>query len=192
MKPPRHHRGVDPGLVGPRAYSHPAVRAWWDWLASGFKPSNPVALVIPCSNVKPYTRSPTSRKVRGLLRRMGLWNDDRDSPGCLDWLYFSDLLGLVPYEKAEEYPACCYELPPTEALRVDGVESLLARPVCSVIARYRLIILFLPKLHLSLWERITHHCEGGLPAVVRVPYTVFKLDGLREAVSRACSQASPG
>ena len=42
---PRHYEGVDPDLVGERAFSHPRVREWWSWLLEGYTPRASVALV---------------------------------------------------------------------------------------------------------------------------------------------------
>ena len=51
-----------------------------------------------------------SRHIVGFLKKCGLWNMEADRPQGIVWLYFSDLLVLVPYERQEEYPACCYNL----------------------------------------------------------------------------------
>jgi len=180
---PRHHEGLDPGLVGPKAFEHPAVKEWWSWLLEEYEPRHSIALITPCSNVKPYTRSPTSRKVRGLLRRLGLWADA--APSGIEWYYFSDLLVLVPYEEAEEYPACCYEVPPSIVLSntelKEKVTSLLAATMTRLSKWVRDAIVFLPRRHLALWNEARAKA-GKWPRELRVKYTLFSFSGLEAAI----------
>ena len=157
---------VDPGLVGPRAFGHPAVRSWHRWVRGVLAPRAPVVLVTPCSNRKPYPLSPQSAKIRGVLRRLGLW--DPGGPGLygaprgVEWLYLSDLLALVPYDRAHEYPACCYELPPS-MLDEDGlnqvalaVRGFLERNT----GRIHRIILYLPRSYHKIIRRATQGLRG--------------------------------
>ncbi|WP_231656718.1 DUF5591 domain-containing protein [Pyrodictium delaneyi] len=183
---PRHYNGVDPDLVGEKAFNHPSVRGWWSWLKERYQPENNIALITPCSSVKPYTRSPTSRKIRGLLRRLGLWDTIADKPRGIEWLYFSDLLILVPYERAEEYPACCYEVPPdivlenTELSRV--VTTLLAESMEALLGRgVNQVIVFLPRKHLRLWEEARSKAAKW-PREHRVTYTLFSTKSLGDAI----------
>jgi predicted RNA-binding protein len=131
----RHYQGLDPGLVGEKAFEHPAVAEYWRWLTEEYTPPSSTALVTPCSNVKPYTRSPASRKTRGLLRRLGLWDEEAGKPAGIEWLYFSDLLLLVPYSKAEDYPACCYEVPPDVVLASRELSSLVVEKLANAVER---------------------------------------------------------
>jgi len=176
---------IDPMLTGTKAFKHPAVNRYWRWLLEEYRPRYSVALVTPCSRVKPYTKSPTSRKIRGLLRRLGLWNVG--SPRGIVWLYFSDLLILVPYEKAEEYPACCYDVPPsmvlTNGLLRTRVVKLLAEAVSRLVWRgLAELIVFLPKAHKRLWDEAKRYA-GMWPGEVVVRYTIFSLDGLRRILA---------
>ncbi|WP_167827774.1 hypothetical protein [Pyrolobus fumarii] len=183
--PARHVSGVDPGLVGVRALDHPSVRAWHRWLLEVYEPRFRVALVTPCSNVKPYPLSPTSRKVAGLLRRLGLWNGF--APQGVEWLYLSDLLVFVPYWRAWDYPACCYELHPEEVLgdrrAFERVVGLLAAVVEVLVGRgLERVVLFLPRRHLRIWEE-ARSLASVWPLEVRVGYTLFSLRPLGEALS---------
>ncbi len=182
---PRHHSGLDPELVGKKAFSHPAVNEWWSWLLSKHTPRARVALVTPCSNVKPYTRSPTSRKTRGVLRRLGLWRDN--APHGIEWYYFSDLLVLVPYDRAEEYPACCYEVPPDTVLSNpdlrEKVTTLLSTAMMRLARWVSDVVVFLPRRHLSLWEEARSRAVGNKwPRELRVKYTLFSFIGLEAAI----------
>ncbi|BES81974.1 DUF5591 domain-containing protein [Pyrodictium abyssi] len=184
---PRHYEGVDPALVGEKAFEHPAVKKWWQWLREDYEPTASTALITPCSSVKPYTKSPTSRKIRGLLRRLGLWSSDGDRPAGIEWLYFSDLLILVPYERAEEYPACCYEVPPDIVLgnsRLEGlVAGLLAEAMEAIVRRGVVdVVVFLPRKHLSLWETARRRTSVW-PREHRVTYTLFSTRSLGETIA---------
>jgi len=184
---PRHYEGVDPALVGERAFEHPAVKKWWQWLREDYEPAASTALITPCSSVKPYTKSPTSRKIRGLLRRLGLWSSDGDRPAGIEWLYFSDLLILVPYERVEEYPACCYEVPPDIVLgnsRLEGlVAGLLAEAMEAIVRRGVVdVVVFLPRKHLSLWEKARQRASVW-PREHRVTYTLFSTKRLGETIA---------
>jgi hypothetical protein len=182
---PRHHSGIDPGLVGEKAFKHPAVTKWWGWLLSEYEPPYSVALITPCSNVKPYTKSPTSRKIRGLLRRLDLWDSENNRPRGIVWLYFSDLLIFVPYERAEEYPACCYEVPPQLVLANPGlvelVTSKLSEAVKHLADYLEQFVVFLPRRHLALWEAAKKK-SAKWPAELRVKYTLFSTSGVEAAL----------
>ena len=185
---PRHYRGLDPGLVGEAAFNHHAVAEWWRWLREDYTPTSSVALITPCSNVKPYTRSPTTRKIRGLLRRLGLWDAERDKPRGLEWLYFSDLLILVPYERAEEYPACCYDVPPDLVLADKGLAEKVATLLAGVMEELagrglERLVVYLPRKHLKLWDAARERASRW-PGEERVKYSLFSTKPLGEAVSR--------
>lgn len=115
-----------------------------------------------------------------MLRRLGLW--DAGGPRDIVWLYFSDLLILVPYEKAEEYPACCYDVPPsmvlTNGLLRTKVVKLLAEVVSRLVWRgLAKLIVFLPKAHKRLWDEAKRYADMW-PEEIVVRYTIFSLDGL--------------
>ena len=180
--PARHTVGLDPGLAGVWAFEHPSVKAWWRWLLEEYKPEGSVALVTPCSSVKPYTRSPTSRKIRGLLRRLGLWDPGADGPAGIEWLYLSDLLLLVPYERAEEYPACCYEVHPDTVLENPVLLSRVAGLLATAMERLvdmglEKAILFLPRKHFRLWSE-ARKLAAKWPRETLVKYTIFGLGEL--------------
>ncbi len=190
--PAKHYLGLDPGLVGIQAFEHPAVHEWWRWLTTSYKPGYETVLVTPCSSVKPYTRSPTSRKIRGMLRRLGLWDPEADRPWGLDWLYLSDLLLLVPYERAEDYPACCYEVPPDLVL-ANGLLPLVAGKLaeaveCLVARGVKRVVVFLPRKHLAIWEQAKRLAERW-PEEHQVKFSLFSLKGLEDTLTRLVGQA---
>ena len=185
---PRHNKGLDPGLAGLKAFHHPSVGEWWRWLRSEYAPRYPAALITPCSSVKPYTQSPMSRKIRGLLRRLGLWDPQNDRPIRLEWLYFSDLLILVPYERAEDYPACCYELPPDAVLESSDAYEKVAGELAgtmTLLAEKGLehLVVYLPRKHMRLWARAREKAHAW-PRETIVKYSIFSTKPLEETLAR--------
>ncbi len=172
---------IAPGLRGLEALDHPIVKYWHTWILRDYTPRHSIVLLTPCSNVKPYPRSPQSSKIRGVLRRLGLW--DPAGPGCggaprgLEWLYLSDLLMLVPYQAAHLYPACCYELSPREVLEDptvrERVTGLLAGALDALAGKgVRLIVAQLPRDHRLLLEEALGKASRP-PRVEWVPYSLF-------------------
>lgn len=185
---------LDPDLTGPQAFDHPAVREWWRWLLEDYKPPYSVALVTPCSNVKPYNRSPQSRKIRGLLRRMRLWDSKTERPRGLAWLYFSDLLLLVPYERAGEYPACCYDLPPDLIEKDTRLQERLVQGLAQAIQKLvdrglSQAVLFLPQRYLTIWRRASVLADRWLLERI-AKYSLFGIGEL-EAVLRSLFNFTP-
>ena len=185
---------VDPGLRGVGAFDHPAVREWHGWLLDGWMPRENVAILTPCSNVKPYPRSPMSGKVRGVLRRLGLWDTEGPglygSPRGVEWYYVSDLLVLVPYERAHEYPACCYELRPEEVLaskpHLDRLVGLLSRVLGKLAGDGRRVLAYLPSKHRRIVEM------AGADGLEWVRYDLFYGQRyLEEALRRVLGSRAP-
>ena len=171
-------------LRGWRAFSHPAVKRYWSWLLGSYMPRARVALVTPCSRVKPYTRSPASRKMRAVLRRLGVWSDG--GPEGVEWLYFSDLLILVPYRRAEDYPACCYDVPPEEVLPNTRLRGLVVTLLAEALRRLRRlgvtdVVVFLPRRHLRLWSE-AYEVADEKPRQHMVGYTIYSFRGVEEAL----------
>jgi len=193
---PDPSRGPDPGLTGPAAWGHPAAAGWRRWTASSWEPRGCLVLITPCSNVKPYPRSPQSAKIRGALRRLGLWDPRgpgyRGAPLGVDWVYLSDLLGLVPYEAAHRYPACCYEYPPS--LLTPRQEGELAEALAGALSRAArrgaVLVAYLPRRHASILRAALHAASPG-PRVEWVPYHLFRGHrALERALARLAEEAS--
>ncbi len=167
---------IDPALAGLKALSHPAVKSWQKWILEEYNPGEDIILLTPCSNRKPYPKSPQSAKIRGVLRRLGLWDSNgpgyKGAPRLIEWMYLSDLLLLVPYEKATEYPACCYDLPPDAVLAREGYRGKITRLLGKALDRLRgrRIVAYLPSKHKRL---LVEAVNGGGLDVVWVNYDLF-------------------
>ena len=186
--PPRPRAGLDPGLVGLRAFRHPAVQNYWEWLLRLYTPRSSIVLVTPCSNVKPYPYSPASGKVRGVLRRLGLWDGPvrgvEGRPRGIEWLYFSDLLVFVPYEKSFEYPACCYEVPPELVLEnglAGKVAGMAAKVLEKMADRVEVVVAWLPEKHRRLLGKALDAAKRK-PRTVYAKYSLFTANPLEEVL----------
>ena len=152
---------IDPSLKDINAWNHPASLAWRKWISDMLIIEHPLVLLTPCSNNKPYPKSPMSRKIRGVLKRLNLWNPSGNglagSPYNLAWLYVSDLLGLVPYERSHEYPACCYEFPPSilskNNVLLEEIRNIL-QGFFSRNKKIEIVISFLPRLYRYIVEPV--------------------------------------
>jgi len=166
-------------ISGAGAFNHPAVRDWHRWLKEEWGPAPVPALVTPCSATKPYPKSPTSRKIRGVLRRLGLWDEGGaglyGAPRGVEWAYLSDLLGLVPYARAHVYPACCYDVPPDLVIGNERLKSHLLsvlRPALQrLVATAPVTIVYLPRKHLGLFEEAIAGADGNL---VYIKFDIFR------------------
>jgi predicted RNA-binding protein len=184
-------RGIDPALRGEAAWSHPAAVEWRRWVSLAWRPRGGLVLLTPCSNVKPYPRSPQSGKVRGVLRRLGLWDPGgpgyKGAPTGLDWVYLSDLLGLVPYERAHEYPPCCYEYPPSllhsSPARLLELASTLAPALERAAGGGAVVVAYLPRGHRRLLEEALSRARMA-PRVEWVAYSLFRGHRLLEEALR--------
>ncbi len=181
-------------LRGREAFSHPAVRRYWSWLLGAYRPAAATALITPCSRVKPYTRSPASRKMRALLARLGAWGDG--GPVGVEWLYFSDLLLLVPYRMAEEYPACCYDVPPELVARSPRLRSTVVTLLAEALRRLRRMgvrdmVVFLPKKHLEMWME-AYSLADEKPSQRLVGYTIYSFRGVAEALTPLIGEGRRG
>ncbi len=188
--PTRFYSDLDPELVGLKAFNHPVVKEHWAMLVKEYEPRERVVIVTPCSNVKPYPRSPASGKVRGVLRRLGLWSGGKKGvlgePSGVEWLYFSDLLVFVPYSKAWEYPACCYEVPPSLVVGNEygeRIASIAAKVLSKIARRNTPVIAWLPRTHRKIFSKAVEAAEPR-PRVVYAKYSLFSARELEEALKR--------
>ncbi len=167
---------IDPQLRGVKAFNHPSVQEWHEWIIEEYSPNHEIILITPCSNRKPYPKSPQSSKIRGILRRHGLWDPEgrgyKGSPKGIEWIYLSDLLLLVPYDKATEYPACCYDLPPDQILREPQLLNMITRKLSWALAKLRnkTIITYLPVKHQKI---IKTAINGKIKNIIQVKYHLF-------------------
>ncbi|MEB3779734.1 MAG: DUF5591 domain-containing protein [Desulfurococcales archaeon] len=171
---------IYPDLSGFNAWKHKDVVAWRSWVSNEYLLESDILLLTPCSNVKPYPKSPTSRKIRGVLRRLGYWDDEGNglfgAPIGVEWSYLSDLLVLVPYIRAHEYPACCYEYAPQI---IGGEKDTVIEEIRETLLMFfkrnyklRIIILYLPRFYNILLEPVLNNILDSTK-IFKVKYHIF-------------------
>ena len=147
---------LDPALKGHGAIAHPAVIDWHYWVLEKYSPSEKIILITPCGKIKPYPKNPQSARLRKVLKRLGLWNyrgtGYMGSPKGIEWIYLSDLLLIVPYERAMEYPACCYELSPEELMINESLHAKIINLLSKAFRKLRehILVAYLPSKHRHL------------------------------------------
>lgn len=163
----------NPLLSGEIAYVNGLVEAYWDEMRFRWRPRNEYLLLTPCSNVKPYPASPSNTKIRMMLKRLGLWH--HDIPAGIDWVFISDLLGPVPYERTWIEPACCYDVPPQILERNPGFAKKIRDVVRTWWIRvkeyYRIVYLYLPKKYMEHVAFILDSNDN--PKIIHVKYHIF-------------------
>ncbi len=142
---------IPPGVVLLRnsekcnLFDHPHVRLWHRFLVEYFEPEpKPLAMILPCTQVKPYRLSPTHRIAEARLRKLGI----AEKVGIY---IVSEPMVLVPRELDIYYPFANYDYPPdqlSEPYRARFVEILSA--VIPKLARHRHVVAVLPQHHRSI------------------------------------------
>jgi len=164
-------------------WHHPHRHAFVKWFLYRYvPPKKRVALILPCSHVKPYSRSRIRRQLYSLMSRYNLWS-------CVQVYTLSDLLGLVPIEVEECYPAANYEFPPTA---LGALKSVLIGIVAHELRKIRefhgKIIAWLPSKHADIIERAAR--ATGIEIELR-KYGQLAFHSMKELVehlSKVCIQ----
>ncbi len=173
--PRKQHVHFNPLLADQYAYMNNLVHRHWEYMVYSWKPSNSLLLLTPCSNNKPYIKSPMNTKIRRILQRLELWDKGSDQPSGIDWVFISDLLGPVPYNYTWVEPACCYEAPPN----ILDDKPCLENKVIEVIKQwwnrvhgyYKNVLYYLPVKYHRLTSTIKKH--HGNPQIHIITYHIF-------------------
>ena len=173
---------IIPELIGERAFENSLVQGFWDYMIHRYRPQYDIALITPCSNVKPYPLSPMNLKIKGILRRLGLWDYKGKKP-LIEWLFLSDLLGFVPYTYSWIPPACCYDVPPdiveTKKTLYRKIKHILEEAWVRISPFYNKIIIYLPQKYYKFLPR-----RLDASKTVFVKYHIFRTKILEESLVR--------
>ncbi len=146
----------------------------WEYMAWNWKPSSNVLLLSPCSNVKPYPKSPMNSKIKSVLQSLDLWDKYLDKP-LIDWVFISDLLGPVPYNYTWIPPACCYEAPPNILDEYSDLKNIVEHVISTwwnrVKGYYKHVLVYLPKKYHQITKTIIQH--HGNPTIYMLTYHIF-------------------
>ncbi len=165
---------LSPELLGIFAFHNSLVKQHWNFMMYTWKPEYSILLVSPCSNVKPYPRSPMNQKIRKVLMKHYLWDISRNKP-LIDWVFISDLLGPVPYVMSFIPPACCYEFPPSLLESIHKAKEQLSSVISTwwnrVKGYYALKIIYLPQKYYGFSSKILSKPYND--NVYKVKYGIF-------------------
>ncbi len=129
-------------------FKHPVVTAWHEYFLREWHSEKPIALLLPCTSVKPYSRSATHRLAYALLRKYGLETK-------VQVYSVSEPMLLVPRELEECYPFNSYDYPPalmTESEKEEFAELLSV--VLQKVAKLHIrVVAVLPKHHFRILTR---------------------------------------
>ena len=173
---------VPPGTIILRSsvdgelFRHPHVVLWHKFLLEHFTPEpKPLALILPCTSIKPYRLSPTHRIADSRLARLGLEN-------TVSVYVISEPMVLVPRELDIYYPFANYDYPPKH---LDPESREIFVEILSKVLRklrvHRAIVAVLPQHHRSiLLEALTRVDEKI--AIDIVPYGRKAFNTISKAV----------
>ena len=161
---------VPPGVIILRSsvdgdlFKHPHVALWHRFLLEYFTPEpKPLALILPCTGVKPYRLSPTHRIADSRIARLGL-------ESVVSIYVISEPMVLVPRELDIYYPFANYDYPPNhlslESRRI--FVDILSR-VIRKLRIHRAIVAVLPQHHRSILLEALERA-GEKMAIEIVPY----------------------
>ncbi|MBW9140853.1 MAG: DUF5591 domain-containing protein [Candidatus Aramenus sp.] len=129
-------------------FRHPVVKAWHDYFLKEWRSDKDVALLLPCTSVKPYSRSATHRLAYALLKKYGL-------EGRVQVYSVSEPMLLVPKELEECYPFNSYDYPPARMTEAEKEEfsELLVPFLRKVSSQHRSLVAVLPRHHYKVVEK---------------------------------------
>ncbi|ABU82092.1 Queuine tRNA-ribosyltransferase contain PUA domain-like protein [Ignicoccus hospitalis KIN4/I] len=162
-------------LEGDWLFLHPTVKDYHEFLFSYLLDKmgpGEVALITPCSKVKPYRDSFMYKKIESIINKYG--NDV--------WRFvMSEPLVIVPRFFDVYFPSAHYDYPP-ERVAPEEVPIYvdLVRKALEVIAtRFERIVYTLPRKHKRIFEMAAE--QANLSANY-TPYNVYFFPRLKEAI----------
>lgn len=134
-----HKNGVDDDL-----FEHPHVKLYHEYIFSVWEPDQcDILVLLPCTNVKPYRRSPIHRAMLSYAKRIS-------KRGVKIEIYaISEPMLIVPLKYDNLYPVANYDFPPKDMKRHERKKfvDLLAKILPKIVARRKKIVAFMPRHH---------------------------------------------
>lgn len=129
-------------------FKHPMVEKWHQFFLSNYKSNRPLALLLPCTSIKPYNRSATHRLAYSIIKKAGVED-------FIQVYSVSEPMLLVPREFEDCYPFNSYEYSPKVMSKEEKEEfiDLLRQPLHKIIETHNVIVGVLPKHHYSIVSR---------------------------------------
>ncbi|TRM80523.1 hypothetical protein DJ524_07315 [Sulfolobus sp. D5] len=129
-------------------FNHPVVKKWHEYFMEFWNSDKKIAIILPCTSIKPYSRSATHRLAYALLRKY-------DLEDVVQVYSVSEPMLLVPRELEECYPFNSYDYPPSLMSKEEKEEfvRLLVNPLMKISRLHEKIVGILPKHHYNVVKR---------------------------------------
>ena len=126
-------------------FQHPVVKKWHEYFLNNWHSNREIALLLPCTSVKPYNKSATHKLAYSLLRKYKL--EDK-----VQVYSVSEPMLLVPRELENCYPFNSYDYPPSLMTEEEKQEfiRLLSIALSHIHNIHKRIIAVLPKHHYKI------------------------------------------
>ncbi len=163
-------------LEGDWLFLHPTVKDYYEYLFSYLLDRmgpGEVALITPCSKVKPYRDSFMYKKIESIINKYG-----RDV-----WRFvMSEPLVIVPRYFDVYFPAAHYDYPPEKVMpdEVPIYVDLLRKALEVLSVKFERIVYTLPRKHKKIFEMAMEQAQ--LQASY-TPYNVYYFPSLKEAIA---------
>ncbi|MEM3845227.1 MAG: DUF5591 domain-containing protein [Candidatus Parvarchaeota archaeon] len=154
-------------------FQHPVVKKWHEYFLNNWHSEKEIALLLPCTSVKPYNRSATHKLAYSLLRKYKL--EDK-----VQVYSVSEPMLLVPRELENCYPFNSYDYPPSLMTEEEKQEfiRLLSIALSHVHKIHKRIIAVLPKHH----YKIVYEASKNVP-IELYPYGKLAFKTIANVIS---------
>jgi len=163
-------------LKGDWLFLHPTVKDYHEYLFSYLLERlgpGEVALITPCSKVKPYRDSFMYKKIESIINKYGsdVWR-----------FVMSEPLVIVPRYFDVYFPAAHYDYPPEKVMpeEVPIYVDLLRKSLEVISMRFERVVYTLPRKHKKIFEMALEQVQLG---VTYTPYNVYFFPKLKEAIT---------
>ncbi len=137
-------------LRGREIWNHPHVLMYQEWVLHHWQPEpKPIALLLPCTPVKPYSRSAIRKIIYANLKKLGIENR-------VAVITISDPMLLVPKEIEDLYPVANYEHP-IHLLKIPQIRRRFVELLSKALPKlkvYPRIVAFLSHKHREAVEEV--------------------------------------
>jgi len=158
---------------GDELFFHPDVVSFYSSVIKEWKSEKRIALLLGCTNHKPYSKSFMHKKVIGLLNKHNLTSD-------VQQYIIGEPLAVVPREWETKYPAAHYDFPP-DLMTEKGKKEFIVRLnkfFRKAVELHEFFIVFTPNHH----REIILDAVNELIQPIIVPYNLYKLPTLLKTV----------
>ncbi|BCU71486.1 DUF5591 domain-containing protein [Stygiolobus caldivivus] len=170
--PPIRYNGRVVKEEGKDPFKHPSVVEWHKYLFTKWSSEKKIALLLPCTEKKPYHNSPTHKIAESIVKdKVQIYS-------------VSEPMLLVPREYEECYPFSDYDYPPSKMTPEERKEfvELLAIAIKAVSNFHEFMVAVLPRHHFRVLKEASD--EAGVKVEI-YPYGKLAFKSIKEASIKA-------